>query len=101
MKKILLPNIVTLLVLLCCITAFCQIKPSKTAKKSEDAPKRDSITDNVVVEKLDFEKAEDLQGWKAAKGTLQLSEAHFKDGKKSMLLDWNKGTTLEITGLKE
>lgn len=103
MKKIFLPNVATALLfglMLCCMSALCQINPLKMAKKAAGPPKRDSITDNVVVEKINFETNDDLQGWKAVKGNLQLSEAHFKDGKKSLLWDWKKGATLEISGLK-
>src|SRR5699024_6613578 len=58
------------------------------------------IAKDIITQKYSFENTNDLKGWHPVKGSLSISNKHFKDGKKSLAWNWLKGDTLEIANLK-
>ncbi|MBB5437739.1 chondroitin-sulfate-ABC endolyase/exolyase [Pedobacter sp. AK017] len=59
-----------------------------------------TFVNDIVTNYLTFETTNDITNWKAEKGGLSFSDAHFKDGRQSLLWAYQNGATLEIANLK-
>ncbi|ANH80504.1 lyase [Niabella ginsenosidivorans] len=62
-------------------------------------PKETAAT-KIITAQYGFEKDQDIEGWKAQNGNLSFSDAHYKDGQRSLEWSWQTGAMLEIAGLK-
>lgn len=55
-----------------------------------------SLTQNSYAQIYSFEQADQLNGWSIDKGTLQLSDAKYKLGRKSLKIAWQPGAIITI-----
>ncbi|WP_316812046.1 chondroitinase family polysaccharide lyase [Pedobacter heparinus] len=73
-----------------------------TSTQSLKAQKESTPTfvKDIVTNYLTFETASDIDNWKTKNGSLSFSDVHYKDGRQSLLWDYQNGATLAVTNLK-
>lgn len=72
------------------------IAPALKAQKESNP----TFVNDIVTNYLTFEGERDITNWKTEKSKLSFSDAHFKDGRQSLLWAYQNGATLAIANLK-
>ncbi|HEX7756175.1 MAG TPA: chondroitinase family polysaccharide lyase [Niabella sp.] len=62
-------------------------------------PKETAAT-KIVAAEYGFENSRDIEGWEAKNSSLSFSNAHYKEGQRSLQWSWQTGARLEVAGLK-
>jgi len=73
------------------LATFCQVIQAQEVE---------TVAGKIITNQLDFETNAGIQNWEAKQGKLSFSNAHYKDGQRSLVWDWSKGAVLEIPALK-
>jgi chondroitin-sulfate-ABC endolyase/exolyase len=64
------------------------------------AQSKENAATKIITGQYGFENEQEYEGWKAQNSSLSFSDAHYKQGQRSLCWSWKKEASLEITGLK-